>query len=252
MTECFADIFILKTNMTKKRVPKMTKSKSRIKNIYSEKKGEHFLKEKEEWAVKIGRLFGIPLARAIKALPVKIHPNIISVISLIFALFAAYYFFNNKLVFGAIFFFLSYVFDCSDGILARLTDTQSKFGEKLDFYIDITGNVFMYFGLWYSQYYLYGQWFLGGSIIAEHYTVMAFGYLFIKDRTYKTFSPKLNSYYSAADEGILTFLFAPITGYFTLILPILIILQLASYIILFSKQKERPDIRKNIRSMFKI
>lgn len=252
MPKCFADIFILKTNMTKKRVIKMAKSKSIINKMYSEKKGEHFVKKREEWAVKMGRLFGIPLARAIKALPVKIHPNIISVISLIFALFAAYYFFNNKLIVGVIFFFISYIFDCSDGVLARLTNTQSKFGEKLDFYIDITGNVFMYFGLWYSQYYLYGQWFLGGSIIAAHYIVMIFGYMFIKDRTYKTISPKLSSYYSAADEGILTFLFAPITRYFTLILPILIILQLASYIILLLKQKERPDIRKNIKSMLKI
>ena len=230
----------------------MVKSKSRIKNIYSEKKGEHFVKKREEWAVKIGRLFGIPLARAIKALPVRIHPNIISIISLIFALEAAYLFFNNKLIVGAIFFFISYVFDCSDGVLARLTKTQSKFGEKLDFYIDMTGNIFMYFGLWYSQYYLHGQWFLGGSIIAAHYTVMVFGYLFIKNHTYKTISPKLSSYYSAADEGILTFLFAPITGYFILILPLLIILQLASYIILFLMQKERPDIRKNIKEMLKI
>ena len=230
----------------------MAKSKSIINKIYSEKKGEHFIKEKEEWSVKIGRLFGIPLARAINALPVRIHPNIISIISLILALEAAYLFFNNKLIVGAIFFFISYIFDCSDGVLARLTNTQSKFGEKLDFYIDITGNVFMYFGLWYSQYYLNGQGFLGGSIIAAHYTVMVFGYLFIKVRTYKTFSPRLSSYYSAADEGILTFLFAPITGYFTLILPILIILQLASYMILFLKQKERPDIRKNIKSMLKI
>ena len=230
----------------------MANSKSIINKIYSENKGEHFIKEKEEWAVKIGRFFGIPLARVIKALPVKIHPNIVSVISLIFALFAAYYFFNNKLIVGAIFFLISYVFDCSDGVLARLTDTQSKFGEKLDFYIDITGNVFMYFGLWYSQYYLYGQWFLGGSIIAAHYAVMVFGYMFIKDRTYKTFSKKLSSYYSAADEGFLTFFFTPMLVIFRLAFPILVIIQFISYIILFLKQKEKPDVRKNIKSMLKI
>ena len=230
----------------------MAKSKSRIKSIYSEKKGEHFLKEKEEWAVKIGRLFGIPLARAIKALPVKIHPNIISIISLIFALFAAYNFFNNKLIFGAIFFFISYVFDCSDGVLARLTNTQSKFGEKLDFYIDITGNIFMYFGLWYSQYYLHGQWFLGGSIIAAHYIIMVFGYAFIKDRTYKTISPKLSSYYSAADEGFLTFFFTPMFGIFRFVFPILVLAQFITYVILFLKQKEKPGTMKNIRSMLKI
>ena len=59
-----------------------------------------------------------------------------------------------------------------------------------------------------------------------------------------------------ADEGFLTFFFAPIigalvSGSFNVVFPALVILQFISYIALFITQKERPDIKKNIRSMFK-
>ena len=53
----------------------MGKIKSLIKNIYSEKKGEHFIKKSEPWAlVFIGRVFGTPLARLFAKM--KIRPNI--------------------------------------------------------------------------------------------------------------------------------------------------------------------------------
>ena len=63
---------------------------------------------------------------------------------------------------------------------------QSRFGERLDFYFDTLGNVFLYFGLWYSQYYLAGNWFVGGAIIASHYVVIALGYMFLATLMYKT------------------------------------------------------------------
>lgn len=230
----------------------MSKSKSYTKKPRSKKGNRVINKKREEWAVKIGRIFGTPLAKGIACLPIKIHPNIITLLSLLFAIIAAFFFFNNQLIYGAIFFFISYVLDCADGTLARLTNTQSKFGQKLDFYVDVLGNIFMYFGLWYSQFYLYGQWFIGGSIIAAHYMVMAFGYMFIKNRTYKTIFPNISSYYSAADEGILTFFFTPILGIFRLALPILVTLQFASYLILFLKQEEKPDIKKNVKEILKL
>jgi len=151
-----------------------------------------------------------------------------------------------------LFYFISYILDCSDGTLARLTNTTSKYGERLDYYTDITNNAPMYFGLWYSQFYLQGMWFIGGAIIATHYAIMVFGYVFLKKLTYKTISPRVCSYYMHADEGFLTFFFVPLTGIFYLILPILVLLQLVSYIILFFTQKEKPDIKKNIKSMLKM
>ena len=110
----------------------------------------------------------------------------------------------------------------------------------------------MYFGLWYSQFYLQDLWLIGGAIIAAHYAIMVFGYVFLTKLTYKTISPKISSYYIHADEGFLTFFIAPLTGIFYLILPILVLLQFVSYLILVFLQKEKTDIKKNIRSMLKI
>jgi phosphatidylglycerophosphate synthase len=235
----------------------MVKPKSSVKKTHSKKEKKSINKKREEWAVKLVRIFGTPLAKAIALLPIKIHPNFITILSFPFAILAGFYFFNNQLIYGAIFFFISYILDTADGALARLTNTESRFGQRLDFYIDIMGNIFMYFGLWYSQFYLYGQWLIGGVIIAAHYFVMAFGYIFVKNRTYKTIFPNISSYYSAADEGILTFFFVPIftifnPNIFRFALPILVIIQFVSYLILSLKQKEKPDIINNIKKILKL
>ena len=224
-----------------------------VKNIYSERKGEHFKYKSEPWSVVfIGRVFGVPLARAVARLPFKVHPNVLTILTVPISLVAGIFFFKNLLIWGAIFYFIGYIVDCADGTLARLTNTASKTGQRLDFYTDILNNVFMYFGLWYSQYYLFGEWFLGGSIIAFHYFIMAFGYAFLTKLTYKTISPKVCSYYMHADEGFLTFFVAPISGYFVILFPILVILQFISYLILFITQKERPDVKANIKKILKM
>ena len=235
----------------------MPKKKSLSKEIHLKKENKEINKKKEEWAVKIVRFFGTPMAKLIAKLPVRIHPNIITILSLPLALIAAYFFFNNRLIYGAIFFFISYVFDACDGTLARLTDTESRFGQRLDFYLDILRNVSMYFGLWYSQFYLNRQWLIGGLIIMAHYCVMAFGYMFVKNRTYKTIFSNICSYYGAADEGILTFFFIPLLTYFNqnifrFALPILVIIQFISYMILFLKHKEKPDVINNIKKILKL
>jgi phosphatidylglycerophosphate synthase len=222
-----------------------------IKNIYREKEGEHFIKKCEPWSVTfIGRIFGIPLARAFAKL--NLHPNVITIFTIPFAFLAGVAFFYNHLILGAVLYFISLILDCSDGVLARLTKTSSKRGEKLDYYSDIANNIFMYFGLWYSQFYLHGLWFIGGFLIALHYAVIAFGYTFLKKLTYKTISKRICSYYYPADEGFLTFFVLPPLGVFCIGFPVLIILQFISYSILFVRQKEKPNIWKNIKSMFKI
>lgn len=233
----------------------MGKIVSYIKSIYAEREGEHFIKKSEPWTVVfIGRVFGTPLARAFAKL--HLTPNTITLFTVPFAFLSGFCFFFNHLILGAVFYFISYIFDCADGTLARLTNTTSKFGERLDYYTDILNNIPMYFGLWYSQYFLVNQWFIGGTIVAIHYLIIAFGYIFLKKLTYKTVSPRICSYYMHADEGFLTFFFAPIigalvSGSFNVVFPALVLLQLISYIVLFITQKERPDIKKNIKSMFK-
>ena len=208
--------------------------------------------KREEWAVKIVRLFGTPLAKLIAKLPFNVHPNTITLLSLIPALIAGLCFLINQLLFGALFFFISYILDCTDGTLARLTGQESVVGKQLDFYIDILGNVFMYFGLWYSQFYLHGLWLWGSLLIFTHYCIMVFGYMFISDRTYKTIFPSISSYYGAADEGFFTFLILPVLGIFRTGLPIVIGLQFISYIILFFKQANKPDVWRNILTTLKL
>ncbi|UCH72215.1 MAG: CDP-alcohol phosphatidyltransferase family protein [Thermoplasmatales archaeon] len=229
----------------------MNKKESFIKKIYSEHEGEHFIKKSEPpTIVFIGRIFGTPLARLFAKL--KINPNIITLLTVPLSFLAGFFFFYNNLPLGALLYFIGYVLDCADGTLARLTNTTSRLGERLDYYTDILNNIPMYFGLWYSQFYLQGMWLIGGAIIVAHYAIIAFGYIFLKKLTYKTISPKLCSYYMHSDEGFLTFFFAPLTGMFYLMFPILVLIQFLSYIILFFTQKEKPDIKNNIRSMFKL
>jgi phosphatidylglycerophosphate synthase len=121
---------------------------------------------------------------------------------------------------------------------ARLTNSTTEFGKNLDNYTDRFNNFCMYFGLWHSQYYQNDQWLLGGAIIFIHYLIMVFGKIFIKNTTYKTVIPKVNSYYSTIDEGNYTFFVLPLIGVFRLMLPILVGLQMVSHIILFLKQKK--------------
>lgn len=233
----------------------MKKVKEIIKNIYTEGPNEDFIKKKDSWTViLLGGILSIPLVRLITKIKIKIHPNVITILTIPFALIAAISFAYGKLVLGAIFFFLNFTLDCTDGKLARLTNTTSQFGEKLDYYTDTVNNLAMYFGLWWSQYYLQGQWLLGGGIVFAHYAIMVFGYTFIKDITYKTIFPRVFSYYSPFEEAFGTFFFAPLFNVVRIAFPILVLLQFISYIILLIK-KEKPDleeIKKRIKNMLKI
>lgn len=75
------------------------------------------------------------------------HPNIISIISLIFGIISCYFFYNNKLLNGAISLFVSIIFDLIDGEVARLKNKETSFGKYLDPIIDKTVEFLVYFGL---------------------------------------------------------------------------------------------------------
>lgn len=70
----------------------------------------------------------------LKVLP-GISPNTVSVISLLFALAAAACFFTNSYAYhllGVVLLQIGFVFDCSDGEVARATGRMSPFGGLLD------------------------------------------------------------------------------------------------------------------------
>lgn len=208
-----------------------------IKSLYFDQVGKNLLKTRESWSLKIFRIFAIPSAKLLAK--TSIHPNIITVLTIPFAFIAAFFFFKDMLIYGAFFFFISFLLDCTDGALARFTGKTSEFGGKLDRYTDKINNFAMYFGLWYSQYYLTDYAFIGGCIFAMHYLILLFGSLFINSYKYKTISKSVYSYYTPLDEAFLSFMVLPIFGVFFYVFPILIILQFTSHIALFIRQNQK-------------
>ena len=73
----------------------------------------------------------------------KITPNIISIISLIFGLSSAYFYFTNEVFYGGLFYLISYIFDAIDGKVARIKSSGKAYGEWLDMAIDRLNLVFI-------------------------------------------------------------------------------------------------------------
>ena len=66
----------------------------------------------------------------------KITPNTISIISLIFGMSSAYFYFTNEVFCGGLFYLISYIFDAIDGKVARIKGSGKPYGEWLDMAID--------------------------------------------------------------------------------------------------------------------
>ena len=74
--------------------------------------------------------FGLALART------GIHPNLITLISLFLGTMSAYFFYQEKVLTGAVLLLLSGLFDLADGVVARETERTSKFGAVFDWIAD--------------------------------------------------------------------------------------------------------------------
>ena len=106
------------------------------------------------------------------------NPNIITIISFIFILFASFLILKlslNRLinrVLISLLIELSFVFDCVDGQLARKIDKTSLFGAWLDKYLDRFGEIFLYSTIGYIT------WVYSNNII---YFVLGIylGFLFV-------------------------------------------------------------------------
>ncbi|NPA13210.1 MAG: CDP-alcohol phosphatidyltransferase family protein [Aquificae bacterium] len=85
---------------------------------------------------------------------VKAHlsPNVITVVSIVMGLLAAYSYYKEKPLTAAFFLALSGFFDLMDGIVARETDRSSKFGAVFDWLADklVDGFVLFFIGITYS------------------------------------------------------------------------------------------------------
>ena len=82
----------------------------------------------------------------------KITPNIISIISLIFGMSSAYFYFTNEVFFGGLFYFISYIFDAIDGKVARIKGSGKPYGEWLDMAIDRLNLLFISTAIAYNYF----------------------------------------------------------------------------------------------------
>lgn len=96
------------------------------------------------------RIFANPIVEVF--LRLKIQPNLITVISLFFALVAFFFYKNGNFVIGAVFLFLCGIFDTFDGEVARRTGRVTKLGGFLDSTIDRINEFLIYLGLFFYYY----------------------------------------------------------------------------------------------------
>lgn len=97
-----------------------------------------------------------PLLNKIAKRFIKVNPNYLTWISLVFAIFAGIFFYfsspeeeltNFYLYIAVIFVFLNGLFDAVDGKVAKLSNKASKQGDFLDHAVDRYADVFMVGGL---------------------------------------------------------------------------------------------------------
>jgi len=96
----------------------------------------------------LGRKFFVrPFVALLMAL--NIHPNVITVSSLLLAIIAFFFYKNGTFWAGAIFLFWCGIFDSFDGEIARRKNMISKLGSFLDSTVDRVNEFIIYFGLYF-------------------------------------------------------------------------------------------------------
>ncbi|WP_447970814.1 CDP-alcohol phosphatidyltransferase family protein [Nitrospira sp. M1] len=89
-----------------------------------------------------------------------VSPNMITMVSMVVGLIAAGFFALGSYQFGivgALLFQLSVIIDCCDGEVARLTFSESRFGQELDIWADNVVHMAIFAGI-ASGAYLHGSW----------------------------------------------------------------------------------------------
>lgn len=76
-----------------------------------------------------------------------IHPNLITLLSLLFGLLSAWFFYSQRPLLGSFCLFMCGIFDLSDGEVARLSCKTSGFGAVFDWSVDKTVDIFVLGGI---------------------------------------------------------------------------------------------------------
>jgi phosphatidylglycerophosphate synthase len=82
----------------------------------------------------------------------KITPNIISVLSMAFGVYSAYNYAVGNVILGSLMYFISYIFDATDGKVARITKTGKPYGAWMDISIDRLNLVLITTAIAYNYY----------------------------------------------------------------------------------------------------
>jgi len=134
-----------------------------------------YLKETDAWStVLFADPLGIPLARLLSHTP--IHPNVVTIASLVPALVCTYFFWRGdslSLIWGALLFWFAWILDCTDGKLARLTGKFSPLGRRLDPIIDFLRKLIAMVVLVWGAYRAFGLTWgaLTGGGLVFHYGI---------------------------------------------------------------------------------
>jgi len=191
-----------------------------------------YLKETDAWStVLFADPVGTPLAKLLSHTP--IHPNVITIASLIPGIASVYFFWRGdplSLLWGALLFWFAWILDCTDGKLARLTGKFSEFGGKLDPFIDLVRKLIAMGALSWGAYREFGLvWGLataGGVLF--HYVIHIIAHRIppkIHQREIPRVPPeqriirRVGQYYTAYDEQFLILFLGPALAWLSPHLP---------------------------------
>lgn len=99
---------------------------------------------------------------------INVNPNLITISSAIIAIIAAYCFFKEQLILGALLILFSGFLDLIDGAIARYYKKSSKFGAVLDSTTDRFSDGVIIIGLISGGYI---TWFIGFLVILVSYLI---------------------------------------------------------------------------------
>lgn len=87
------------------------------------------------------------IERLIDLIPINFPPNVITILGLLFAIFAALFFAYRKLLPALFFLIISSLSDALDGAIARKKSMQSREGAFFDSVADRYADFFIFFGI---------------------------------------------------------------------------------------------------------
>ena len=200
-------------------------------NSFSLQQADEGMNLKTWWAM----LLIYPLARRITVWTVNytnLTANHITLTSIGFRFLTICCFLQGSrgwLVTGALFFYLAYAFDCTDGTVARLKKSSSEFGRYLDHVSDLFGDILILTALAGSHGLLSTPMYVG--MVFMHMAECYISYLTVFALTASSssasdtgifalvnqyrqwwFSRNIKSFFSFPDYTAFTFVFCPLLG----------------------------------------